>query len=108
MGKVKIRYYSVRKGRGYWQPTTAMRALGFKPQSCGPDGPSAWALAEKLNATWDARATVTVGAPPQPKIETWPVGSVGEAFAVYRGTNEWAKKAVRTREDWERGWRYIK
>ncbi|THF56806.1 hypothetical protein [Ollibium composti] len=30
-----------------------------------------------------------------------------EAFDVYRGTNEWAKKAIRTREDWERAWKYI-
>ena len=26
MGKVKVRYYSVVKGRGYWQPTREMRA----------------------------------------------------------------------------------
>jgi hypothetical protein len=108
MGKVRVRYYSVIKGRGYWQPTKAMRALGFRPQSCGPDGPSAWAVAEKFNAAWDARATVEVPMAPPPAVETWPVGSIGEAFQVYRGTNEWSKKAVRTREDWERAWKYIK
>lgn len=107
MGKVRVRYYSVIKGRGYWQPTTAMRALGFRPTSCGPDGPSAWAAAEKMNAAWDARQASPEAPVQIPKIETWPVGSIGEAFDVYRGTNEWAKKAVRTREDWERGWKYI-
>ncbi|RWC91709.1 MAG: hypothetical protein EOS72_03380 [Mesorhizobium sp.] len=107
MGKVKIRYYSIIKGRGYWQPTSTMRAAGFNPQSCGPDGPSAWAIAEKLNKAWDNRHAPAAEPTPVPVVETWPAGSVGEAFQVYRGTNEWAKKAVRTREDWERAWKYI-
>ncbi|MCG6115053.1 MAG: hypothetical protein MEQ84_07625 [Mesorhizobium sp.] len=107
MAKVRVRYYSVIKGRGYWQPTATMRALGFRPVSCGPDGPSAWARAEEMNALWDRRASL-----PDPNIllkkpEAWPPGSIGEAFDVYRGTHEWAKKAPRTREDWERAWRYI-
>ena len=107
MGKVKVRYYSVRKGRGYWQPTPAMRSLGFRPQSCGPDGPAAWQKAEELNRLWDARSEQIVEPATVPTMPTWPVGSVGEAFDVYRGTNEWAKKALRTREDWERAWKYI-
>ena len=108
MGQVKIRYYAVRKGRGYWQPTAAMRAMGFKPVACGPDGPAAWAAAEKMNEAWDSRSaspeTATVEIP---SVKVWPPGSVGEAFNLYRSTNEWAKKAPRTREDWERAWRYI-
>lgn len=107
MGKVKIRYYSVRKGRGYWQPTPAMRALGFRPVSCGPDGPSAWGKAEKLNAVWDNRSEQSPSIEPPVFAPTWPIGSIGEAFDVYRGTNEWAKKAPRTREDWDRAWKYI-
>ncbi|MEQ1938583.1 hypothetical protein ABMA46_10035 [Mesorhizobium sp. CN5-321] len=109
MGKVKIRYYSVLKnGRGYWQPTAAMRRVGFKPTPCGPDGPSAWAIAEDLNAAWDARAEQPATVTPIPSVETWPAGSVGEAYLLYRGTLEWSKKAPRTREDWDRAWRYIK
>lgn len=109
MGQVKIRYYSVLKnGRGYWQPSQEMRALGYRPVPCGPDGPAAWAKAEKLNAGWDSRAARPVAPVVQPEIEKWPTGSVGEAFDIYRQTNEWAKKAVRTREDWDRGWTYIK
>lgn len=107
MGKVKVRYYSVRKGRGYWQPTAAMRAYGFQPASCGPDGPSAWQKAEDLNRLWDRRSEMPAQPISPPAIKTWPPGSIGEAFDVYRGTNEWAKKAIRTREDWERGWKYI-
>ena len=30
MGKVKVRYYAIIKGRGYWQPTRKMRLFGFK------------------------------------------------------------------------------
>ena len=104
MGNVKIRYYTAKKGRGYWQPTMEMRKLGFKPTSCGPDGPAAWLIAEELNAAWDNRSAQPVVIP---KVTRWPKGSIGEAFDVYRGTHEWAKKAPRTREDWERAWRYI-
>lgn len=104
---MRVRYYSVIKGRGYWQPTAAMRALGFRPTPCGPDGPSAWAKAEELNRAWDARASEAQAPEPVPELERWPVGSIGEAFDVYRGTVEWSKKAPRTREDWERAWRYI-
>ena len=104
---MRVRYYSVIKGRGYWQPTAAMRALGFRPTPCGPDGPAAWAKAEELNRGWDARASEAQAPEPVPELERWPVGSIGEAFDVYRGTVEWSKKAPRTREDWERGWRYI-
>jgi len=107
MGKVNVRYYCVRKGRGYWQPTSVMRALGFRPVACGPDGPAAWARAEELNGIWDARAAPAFTAADIPQRPAWPAGSIGEAFDTYRATNEWAKKALRTREDWERGWKYI-
>ena len=107
MAKVRVRYYSVVKGRGYWQPTAAMRAHGFRPVACGPDGPSAWARAEEMNALWDRRTAGAAAAPPAPSAPLWPPGSIGEAFDVYRGTHEWQKKALRTREDWERAWRYI-
>ncbi len=33
-----------------------------------------------------------------------PADALGEAFRRYRATEEWAKKAVRTREEWERCW----
>jgi hypothetical protein len=37
----------------------------------------------------------------------WPVGSVGAAFDDFRQTGVWGAKKPRTREDWERGWKYI-
>ena len=47
------RYYVVKRGRGYWQPTAPMRALGFYSVPCGPDGPEAHAIAQQWNAKWE-------------------------------------------------------
>jgi hypothetical protein len=39
MGKIEIPYYTVRRnGRGFWEPTRKMRALGFQSVPCGVDG----------------------------------------------------------------------
>jgi hypothetical protein len=38
----------------------------------------------------------------------YPPRSLGEAFRRYRRTEEWAGKAVRTREEWWRAWKRIK
>ena len=50
MGKVKIPYYVVVKGRGYWRPHPRMRRYGFQIVRCGADGPEAWALAADWNS----------------------------------------------------------
>jgi integrase len=104
MGSLKIRYYTTRprkEGRaGYWQPTRAMRESGFVLVPCGPDGPQAWKIAEEWNKRWDEYRT---GAP----VFRYPHGSLGAAFAELRETGIWSAKKLRTREDWERGWRYI-
>jgi hypothetical protein len=54
MGRVKIPYYVIIKGRGYWRPHPRMRALGFQIVRCGPNGPQAWALAAEWNQRWQA------------------------------------------------------
>jgi len=104
MSKVKIRYYAARPYSGgiygYWQPTKAMREAGFKPVACGLDGPDAWKQAEDLNARWDSYRAAD-------KARRWPIGSIGAAFEEFKLTYTWASKAPGTREDWERGWRYI-
>lgn len=119
MGKVKIRYYVVKGGRGHWQPTAKMRGRGFFAVPCGPDGPKAWALAEEWNCRWQATRS---GKAPSPalasaqnlspdraeELTVYPHKSVGEGFRRYRRTPEWAAKGVRTREDWWRAWRRIK
>lgn len=98
MGNIKIPYYIVKKGHGYWQPSARMRKIGAEPARCGPDGPDAWERARHLNAMWAFKKTAPKGHAP---------GSLAEAFTRYRRTEEWAKKAVRTREEWERCWRRI-
>lgn len=119
MTRVKIDYYVVKKGRGFWQPKKEMRALGFFSVPCGPDGPEAWAIAEQWNQRWEktrrgeAPSPAMVSAqnlsPEQAEgLTVYPPRSLGEAFRRYRRTDEWARKEPRTREDWWRGWRRIK
>jgi hypothetical protein len=104
MGKVKVRYYTLRRrlGRalGYWQPTREMREAGFALVACGEDGPAAWRIAEQWNARWDQYRACG-------EVRRWPIGSVGSAFDEFRQTGIWAAKKPRTREDWDRGWKYI-
>jgi hypothetical protein len=52
MGRVKIPYYIVKAGRGFWNPTTAMKRTGFASVPCGLDGPEAWSTAATWNARW--------------------------------------------------------
>jgi hypothetical protein len=42
------------------------------------------------------------------ELTVYPPRSLGEAFKRYRRTDEWTKKAPRTREDWWRAWKRIK
>ncbi|UCI23724.1 GIY-YIG nuclease family protein [Mesorhizobium sp. B2-8-5] len=52
--KVRIRYYRVIKGHGYWCPTPKMKALGLSIVRCGPDGPQAHAIAAEWNERWES------------------------------------------------------
>lgn len=108
---MKVRHYVIkRNNRAYWMPTPVMKRHGFSCVSLGPAGPEAIARAEELNSAWDdarrgiKRAEQNVVAKAD---KVYPAGSIGEAFQRYRRTHEWAAKANRTREDWERGWNYI-
>lgn len=77
-----------------------MREAGFALIACGVDGAQAWRIAEEWNGRWDAYRDGE-------EARRWPIGSVGAAFDDFRRTGIWAAKKPRTREDWERGWRYI-
>jgi hypothetical protein len=119
MIRIKVRHYVVKRGKGFWQPTKAMRALGFQSVPCGRDGPEAWAIAEQWNARWDRTRR---GEAPSPAmvaadnlspeksegLTVYPPRSIGDAFKRYRRTAEWSRKAPRTREDWWRAWKRIK
>ena len=86
-----------------------MQAFGFQRVNCGKDGPFAWAIAETWARRWEqARRGDCVCAPKESNSsKVYPPGSIGEAFQRFRWTVEWAKKAPRTREDWERAWQHL-
>jgi hypothetical protein len=121
VAKIGIAYYSVkRNGRGFWEPRPHMRAAGFVPTPCGPDGPQAWAIAKEMNERWKAVKKGHIPAPaltgkdkkltPEQADDLIPYrkGTTGEGFQRYRKSTIWTDdKAQRTREDWIRGWRYI-
>jgi hypothetical protein len=103
MRRARIPYFVVKNGRGFWQPTRAMRDAGFESVACGPDGPDAWRKAADCLARWKEYAVTKQ----KPTIPHLPAGSLAEAFQRYRGTAEWSSKAPRTREEWERAWVHI-
>jgi len=102
MGSVKLPYYVVKKGFGYFQPSKAMRAEGAKSIPCGKDGPASWKRAEEAFRAWRTKTPEeTLRAPARP-------GTLRYVFERYRSTEEWTKvKSPRTREEWERCWRFI-
>lgn len=102
MGKVKIPYYVVKKGRGYWQPTAAMQAAGARSTPCGANGPAAWALARAAYDDWQAKRKAEEKRPSRVAA-----GTLAAAFAEYRQTQEWAAKSPRTREEWNCCWAVI-
>lgn len=114
MGKVKIPYYTVIAGRGYWRPSRKMRALGFQIIRCGSDGPEAWAIAAEWNGRWqtvrkgDAAPPLNLDQLSRDQAEAarrYPPGSIGAAFQVYIRTPEWAARAYLTRDKiWWPAW----
>lgn len=105
MADVKIPYYRVKHGRGYFQPTPAMQKRGFEPRGLGKDGPEAWAQAHRLYEDWQRQRH---GLPAVHERRSWPPGSIGHAFDRYRRTEAWQAKAESTRKkDWEWSWGFI-
>ncbi|MGH6823256.1 MAG: hypothetical protein ACREC4_07165 [Methylocella sp.] len=110
MGKIRIPYYVVVDGRGYWRPKASMLELGFRRVNCGPDGPAAWTIAAAWARKWAQAKRGDYRPDTAPRAQSdkiYPPGSVGEAFQRFRRTEEWARKAPRTREEWERVWARI-
>lgn len=106
MVPVKLRYYVIKNGRGYFQPSKAMRQHGFDARCLGENGPPAWAEAHRLYEDW---LRVQRGEKPASEIgKGYPPGSVGHAFDRYRRTETWKSKAAATRKkDWEWSWQFI-
>jgi len=106
VGRIKIPYYVVAKGRGYWRPHPRMRPFGFQIVRCGPDGPAAWSIADEWNKRWQATRKGEAPTPssldqlPPDQAEAarrYPSGSIGAAFQVYVRTPEWTARAALTR-----------
>jgi hypothetical protein len=106
VGKIKIPYYIVMKGRGYWNPTPKMKGLGFSIIRCGPDGAEAWKIATEWNERWqkvrrgDTPAPVDTSKLSRDQAEVvrrYPPRSVGAAFQAYIKTAEWEARALSAR-----------
>src|SRR4051794_35329583 len=104
MTKVKIPYYVVKAGKGYFQPTKTLRAIGFEARTLGPDGPAAWAEAWRMyEAIRKPRGAGTTS-----NEKAYPMNSVGYAWERFRRTDAWANKSFSTRtKDWEWSWQFI-
>jgi hypothetical protein len=104
--KIRIPYYVIAKGRGYWRPHPRMRRFGFSLVRCGKDGPEAWAIAESWNQKWQAFRKGQIPAPIEASklsrddaeaARRYPPGSVGAAFQAYIRTPEWLARAASAR-----------
>jgi hypothetical protein len=81
-----------------------MRRHGFNNVRCGADGPQARQIAEEWESRWQA---VRRGLE-APLRKVYPKNSIGDGFERFRKTRAWTEgKKTRTREDWDRGWKYI-
>lgn len=110
MGSVEIPYYVVKRGgRGFWQPTKAMRAQGFASVPCGSDGPEAWKRAQAAYERWQRHRrgeAETAPSDPATAAKSYPASSVGEAWQRYTSGLEWQNKALSTRNKvWWPAWR---
>jgi hypothetical protein len=106
LARIKLKHFVIRKGGRftYWMPTPKMVEAGFQPIPCGPDGPEAWKIAQEWEERWQAYRK---GITHSPAARRYPVDSVGDGFERFRKTKTWAALKPRTREDWERGWKWI-
>lgn len=105
MTKIKLRYYVVRKGRGYFEIGADRAKASGLPASepLGLDGPEAWTRAQRC---YEALQRALHGSKDD-RLGGYPVGSLGAAFVMWKGSPEWLEKPARTREDYERGWEHI-
>lgn len=102
MNKVRLPYYVIRKGRGYFEIGKHRSDLTGIPASIplGKDGPDTWAKAHSwYEAFQDARAPNS-----RKRLGGYPPGSLGAAYVLWKGSPDWLEKKPRTREEYERAW----
>lgn len=80
MGKLDLKYYVVKGGRGYWQPTKKVAAMGYLPRCLGRDGPEAWAEARKLYAAYRAEAGKKIASAPETAIQPNSIEVCGDDY----------------------------
>lgn len=120
MPKGTVRHYKIkRNNRAYWEPTAAMKLHGFVSIPLGVAGPEALKQAEIWNKRWD---DTRAGVLPSPaaadgkpmslerseELTVYRPKSFGAAFKAFRSTNEWARRAKKTRDEYYRAWKFIK
>lgn len=106
MTTVRLPYTVRKRGKLFWQPTKAMQALGFMPKPLGDDNTESQAEALRLYGEWLETLKT------RHQVTTYPAGTFGAFWDRLRGSRAkpspwWTKKALRTREDYERAWAYI-
>jgi hypothetical protein len=107
---MKVRHFVERPGasgpRFYWQPSSELRAAGWRPMRLPAERAEAIAKAEALNAEVDAwregRAAPHAPAAAKARGRRPAPGSVAALIEDYRASQWWRKLAPRTRRDY--GW----
>ena len=102
MTSARLPYVRRKRGLLFWEPTPAMRAKGFLPRALGPESAESIGEARKLYESW-LKANAAGGR----RITAHPAGSLGHYLDWQKQTTKWAKKAPRTRDDYERAWRHL-
>lgn len=98
MTVARLRYTVRKRGKLFWQPTPEMRALGFRAKALGDDGPESQAAALNLYQAW------LKAKEEQDQVTRYPAATFGSYWDGLRSSSKWAKKALRTRHDYERAW----
>jgi len=106
---MKVRHFVERSGRAgsrfYWQPSSELRAAGWRPMRLPDEKGAALAKAEALNVELDAwrAGQVAPNAPPAARARARRAvpGSVAALIEDYRRSQWWRKLAPRTRRDYE-------
>lgn len=99
---MRLPYVRHKRGKLFWEPTPEMRAKGFRPKPLGDEGPESIAEAQRLYSAWQKALKEAS------RVTSYPPGSLGAYFDRLKLTTKWAKKAPRTREDYERAWKHLK
>lgn len=103
MAEIRVRYVREKASGFYFQPTKAMRAAGFSPESLGKDRAKAIARAGKMLAEWDV---IRTAGDPNAKPAAKP-GTFKHLQDQLRQSNEWKNKSDGRRINLETSFRAL-